>query len=178
MQLPLWIQATLLLVAVIYYIVRTAPLLKVRFTVGRNDNDRAIEHFIKLVGDAQDTMVVCDDGNKMKGSIYENDQVIETVQIKLKANPHFTMRCVFSSPDKTKYREAFGGEDRVQIRNGPRRNVHYKIIDDGASGYLSRHPLGGEDRSYRLYETVPRGLRQVIFGRHLNHMESVFAHAA
>ena len=34
----------------------------------------------------------------------------------------------------------------------PRREVHFKIIDDAAKGYVSAHPQGATDRQYRSYD--------------------------
>lgn len=161
-----------------YYFYRLSSLFGLRLRAGTNDNTLAAEMFITLVGEAENEMLVCDDGNSMAGSVYENPDVVDAVRGKLERSGQFRMRCLFSSNDRTKFRAAFDDAERVEIKSGAsRRDIHYKIIDRGRKGYLSRHPQGGVERSYRFYDGVPTVIRKAVFGRYVADMDREF-HAA
>lgn len=63
-------------IAILY---RGLGFLLVTTMTGRNSDKAAVENFLALLEEAKESMVVYDDGNKMEGSIYQNDRVIEAV---------------------------------------------------------------------------------------------------
>ena len=166
------------LVAVGIYAYHTFALLSLKLDVGQNSDAFASEAFVRLLRDAKESMLVCDDGNKMDVSVYEDDSVVDAVKTKLDSCPEFEMYCLFSDTDETKFVRAFNDEPRVRIKAGVRRrHVHYKIIDGGRSGYLSRHVHGETQRSYKLYEEATGWVREMALGRHVADIEREFQHA-
>ena len=164
--------------AVGIYAYYTGALLSLKLDVGRNSDAFASEVFVRLLGEAQESMLVCDDGNKMDVSVYEDDSVVDAVRTKLNSYPEFKMYCLFSDTEETKFLRAFNDEPRVRIKSGVRRRpVHYKIIDGGRSGYLSRHAHGETQRSYKLYEGATGWVREMALGRHIADIEREFQHA-
>ena len=169
------------LAAVAYYIYSTWDLLFLKLEVGTNSDSFASDVFISLVNDACHEMVVRDDGNRMRGSVYEDEHVIDAVRKKLESSPNFRMRCLFSCEDETAFKRAFKNEKgRVLIRVAqPRHDIHFKIIDGGRQGYISTHAQGQSRRSYRLYRGWLRKRTQwEVFGRHLADIDRAFQHAA
>lgn len=171
-------QIPIVVLAVGYYVFRTWHLIPLKIERGVNSDDFTEAMFIGLVQEAHGMMSVCDDGNAMPGSIYESPRVVEAVRAKLKRDPTFRMRCLFSSDDETAFRKAFEGEDRVKIRTDRRREVHVKIINGGRKGYVSVHREGERERRYTLYSGVFGRARQEIFGSYMADLDRVFAHAA
>lgn len=175
------LQIPIVVLAVGYYVFRTWYLIPLKIERGVNSDDFTEAMFIGLVQEAHGMMSVCDDGNAMTGSIYESPRVVEAVQAKLKRDPAFRMRCLFSCADKTAFRKAFEGEDedRVEIRtDSRRREVHVKIINGGRKGYVSVHREGERDRRYTLCSGVFGRARQEIFGPYMADLDRVFADAA
>lgn len=129
----------------------------------RNSDETAVEHFLTLLREAKESMVVHDDGNEMAdGSIYQNGEVIDAVRQKLSENPKFTLSCHFNYDDNMPFAEAFKDHERVRIVTGngsrPKDDVHYKIIDGGVKAHISRHELSSKERRYRVIDCtrVPR----------------------
>ena len=170
-----WLAA---LLPLLYYVWRTWGLLRLRLQVGMNDTKFATDTFIELLRDARHTMMICDDGNDMPGSIYNTPAVIDAVTARLKANPSLRLLCLFSSADDTMFTKTFDGHAQVHMKRGvqPRRDIHFKIIDHGRRGYVSAHPLGSTERRYRLYDCsrTPDDIREAALGRHLHDMQSLF----
>ena len=162
-----------------YYVYRTWHLIPMQVERGLNSDNFTAAAFIGLVNETHGMMLVCDDGNKMPGSIYESAEVVKAVQAKLELEPEFRMRCLFSSEESTEFREAFSDHDRVEIRTADRRReIHYKIINGGRKGYLSVHLEGERERQYAIYSRVYGRARQEIFGLHMDDINRAFAHAA
>ena len=167
--------------AILPYLRQTWGLLLLGLQVGTNDSAFAAESFIKLINAADRTMLICDDGNKMEGSLYENQMVVAAIQVRLQTNEALRLYCLFSSEDQTLFRERLEGHERVIVKVvRPRRQIHFKIIDGGQQGYVSSHPPGAHERQYRLYDCTrtPRSLREQIFGRHIRGMQDVFPETA
>ncbi len=160
------------------YIRKLCELSTLKLEVGTNDNRLATGMFLALLNDAECEMLVCDDGDQMEESIYENSDVIQAVRVKLEANPRFKMRCMFYSDDETKFRTAFRDQDRVDIKVVKcRRDIHFKIIDDGRKGYVSKHPRGESERAYRSYAGGPQAIRELALRRHITDINGIFQHA-
>lgn len=121
-----------------------------------NDDDFAIGKFTDLLEQAQSNMTVYDDGNKMEGSLYMQQEVVDAIEQKLHDVPSFTLRCYFNCDDpSTLFRQAFDSEDRVDIRIGTGERpdyTHYKIIDDGRMAYLSQHRHGESKRKFQVID--------------------------
>ena len=167
-----------------YYEIKTWPLLKLTIKSGRNSNRRAREMFIELLNQAQEEMLLYDDGSK--GGMYDDEDVVAAVGRRLAENPGFRMLCLFTYKEQTAFRTAFGNHDRVKIRERAERSeIHYRIIDRGRQGYLSRHKLGaGEERPFRFYDcskASPREQEALIartLGRYVTETRQAFAHAS
>ena len=173
------LQIPIVVLAVGYYLFRTWSLIPLKIERGVNSDNFTQATFVGLVNEARGMMLVCDDGNLMAGSIYESTMVVKAVRAKLERDPTFRMRCLFSSEDETEFRKAFEGEKRVEIRTDDRRReVHFKIINDGRKGYVSVHREGERERQYTLYSGVCGRARQEIFGPYMDDINQVFAHAA
>lgn len=140
---------------------RAVELLKITTTGGVNDHDRARAAFRELLDEADDEMILYDDGNSMEGSIYEDRAVVDAIRRKLDENPGFTMECMFSFSDETLFRRELGKDPRITImqRKGVRSSVHYKIIDGGRKAYVSRHELGQERRSFKNVDATKANQR-------------------
>ena len=61
-----------------------------------------------------------------------------------------------------------------------RRDVHFKIIDDGRKGYVSAHPPESFERRYRSYDCskVAPHVRQAALGRHMDSIAGLFQEEA
>ena len=160
----------LCLVVAVRIIYRGWAFLQVSTTSDWNSDHTAVEHFVALLNEAEKNMVVYDDGNKMEGSIYESQEIVEAVRQKLSENPHFRLSCYFNFGDSTLFTEAFAGSPGVQIEVGqgdrPDDDVHYKIIDGGLKAHLSRHKLSSKKRRCKVIDcsNVPRRLMADVTG--------------
>lgn len=83
----------------------------------------------------------------------------------MRDNKGLHVYCLFSSKDDTAFTRAFGDHPRVHMKRGvrPRRDIHFKIIDDSRKGY----------RSYDCSK-VPKHIRQAALGRHQDSMVGYF----
>ena len=155
-----------------------------------NTDPLAAKKFLELLGDAEVSMIIYDDGNDMDDSIYKNSDIVNAVKKKVEEYPEFRVRCLFNSPYQSLFRtELSGYQGCVEIRTRkepqPRREgqVHFKIIDDGVKAYLSRHPYGHSEREYRIVDCskVPekhsRYVANVILGHHIEGFRRAFAAA-
>lgn len=173
-----WLAIIATAVPLLYYVYRTAGLLKLGLQVGRNDNSLAAETFVRLLKDAERTVLICDDGNSMADSIYEQEDIANQVLDCLKASPRLRIMCLFFSNDETVFTRTLDGHAQVIMKRGvqPRRDIHFKIIDDGRKGYVSSHPVGAAERRYRFYDCsrVPASIRDAALGRHIRAMKAEF----
>lgn len=108
------LQIPIVVLAVAYYLFRTWSLIPLKIERGVNSDAFTQAAFVGLVNEARGMMLVCDDGNRMPGSIYESTTVVKAVRAKLERDPTFRMRCLFSSDDLTEFRKAFEDEERVE----------------------------------------------------------------
>ena len=121
-----------------------------------NDDASAVRSFLGMLNQAQQSLIIYDDGDDAEGSLYNDRRVVEAVQRKLKGNPVFKVRCLFNCDDNLLFQREFKKERQVHVRirsNGPSDDgIHYKIIDGGAKAYLSRHALGSKERRYTIID--------------------------
>ena len=166
--------------------------VRVRAVVRPNDDDATVKTFLDLLEKAKRSMVIYDDGDKVAGSIYDNDDVLAKVAAKLKKSPAFKIQCCFDCDDATLgFRERFEGNSQVSIetlgyaKEDRPDDVHYKIIDDGQKACLSRHDLGSEERRFKVIDctrvrpkfVVNRLVVQATLGEYLEDFKEKFAHA-
>lgn len=167
------------LIPLVIYTWGIVGVLRLGLQIGTNNSEFARRAFIDLLRDAENTMLICDDGNDMPESIYNSEEVIRAIQDRLAEAPDLRLLCLFSSKDDTLFTQAFAdNQKQVHMIRGahPRRDIHFKIIDAGRRGYVSAHPYGAEERQYRLYDCsrVPWFVRTAAFGKHISTMRSEF----
>ena len=123
---------------------------------GIHGDNSVVTNFIELLDQARTSMIVYDDGNDMDRAVYNDSRIIDAVRSKLQSNPDFELKCLFNCNDDVKFRKAFRGEPRVDIRTRsdvrPERRTHYKIIDAGMKAYLSRNELGSSQRRFKTVD--------------------------
>lgn len=187
-----WVVAVLFVAVTVYLIWglnRIFQLLCVQSTPSEiNDDNAVVSYFLELLSEAQDSMIVYDDGNSMEKSVYNDDRVIGAVHSKLQDSPRFELRCLFNCDDDLAFRKEFVDHQRVDIRTRssqlPASEVHYKIIDGGAKAYLSRHAFGAAERRFKVVDctTVRKGHRDrvanIVLGRYTKHFEQAFEASA
>ena len=136
-----------------------------------------------MLNEAQESLIIYDDGDDSDGSLYNDRRVIEAVQEKLKGNPLFEVRCLFNCNDELLFRRKLEGERQVDVRirsnNEPGDGIHYKIIDGGPKAYVSRHALGSKEGSYKIVECtrVPPRYRGYVTHSLLGMHKEEFEHA-
>ena len=172
----------LCLVSAIRTIYRGWAFLQVSTTSDSNSDEAAVEQFITLLGEAERSMVVHDDGNKMDGSIYESEAVIDAVRQKLEKDQGFRLSCHFNFGG-TRFTKELGQCPAVRIKTGqgdrPADDVHYKIIDCGRKAHLSSHRFNSKERRYKVIDcgNVPRRLMahvtDVLLGRYKDHARNL-----
>ena len=182
MSAALWLAVLAALAAPAFFAWRTWSLLRLQLEIGRNDDHFARRAFVALLNEAEHAMWICDDGNDFPESIYNTAAVIEAIGQRLTRNEALHVYCLFSSNDETSFTRAFAGHQRVHLKQGvqPRRDVHFKIIDDGRKGYVSAHPPESFERRYRSYDCskVAAHIRQAALGRHLDSIAGLFQEEA
>lgn len=150
-----------------------------------NDDAAAVESFVAMLSEAQESMIVYDDGDNTAGSLYNAPQVVSAVDDKLQANPEFVLQCLFNCDDDLLFRKELAGKPQVTIRtrgsSAPAHEIHYKIIDGGSKAYLSRHRLGSSERKFKIVDCTRVSLRHreqianVVLGRYKDHFKRAFA---
>ena len=154
--------------------------VKVQVQSGVNDDEAAAMMFIDVLKQAERTLVIYDDGNKMGRSVYDNERVIEAVRNHLSCNEALVIRCLFNDKEDIDLVQQMQSEHparfRVWYRSGPRPqgDVHYKIADDGVIGHLSSHGYAQPERRFKLLDgsaAKPR-TRKMALGKYLERFET------
>jgi len=149
---------------------RAVELLKIRTREGINDHEKVVAEFSDLLNEADETMIVYDDGNSMRESLYEDQSVVDAIHAKLAENPQFEMDCMLNCGDETLFWRSFRDHPRVRItrRKGERSSVHYRIIDGGRKAHVSRHELGEEERYFKVIDATKASAfaRRVALGEY------------
>lgn len=143
-----------------------------------NNNDQmAVSSALELLSLSRASIELYDDGNDVEGSLYNSPEMINLVREKLNDNPEFRVNCFFNFEEDTLFKEKFNGEKRVKmyfrrdVAQRPENDVHYKIVDT-YTAYVSKHPVGAQNRRFKIIDTsqVPKRLREKItdlaFGRY------------
>ena len=122
-----------------------------------NSDEGAVSMFISLIRLAKERIEVFDDGNKMEGSIYESEDVVNELVRKLEENEQFEARFFFNADDELLLRRKLEDHERVEIYVGagagrPDNETHYKIIDNGLIAHLSNHVYGAGERTFEVLD--------------------------
>ena len=150
---------------------------------GVNSDHKAKSVFLALINLAEHKISIHDDGDAVQGSIYEDQDVVDAVLTRLDEHPDLRVECLFNMDSDTLFRRLLAGHDQVNVRFTDHRSIiHFKIIDNGVAGYVSRHEKGESHRPYKLhnFSRIPWYLgasskREMAFGQHLRMMEDAFA---
>lgn len=145
---------------VLFAIIMLAPTMWFMFRAYRhcqfdivavtNDNSEAMARFAEALNHANNELLIHDDGDKVDGSIYNDDSVIQTVRDRLNNCPDLRIRCLLNFNEDvkaTKLSDEFN--ERFQVRylhQRPVDDIHFKIADRGKWAYLSTHRKGNPER--------------------------------
>ena len=173
-----WLVAHLFILAgILFYVWKVGGYLFLGLRIGKNDPEFVNDTFLDLLAEAKHSLLMCDDGNAMDGSLYEDHRIVKAIADRLDANQDLQIFCIFHKKDDTEFIKQFANNPRVHIARGvqPRPAIHFKIIDDGVKGYLTTHEYRSHDRQYRLYDCswVPRSVRDNALGRHVTWAKKV-----
>ena len=158
--------------------------LSVRFVQGKNDDSTVGELFTQLLRDVERDLIIHDDGDNSNRSMYNDPSIVDEIRVCLNEKAALNVRMYFNKRGDLEVNaltEAF--PDRVSIRynTGERSpsDIHYKIIDGGMQGHLSRHALGCSEREFEFYDcSRSRRHRERILGPYCERFERDFAAAA
>ena len=64
-------------------------------TPGRNDDKQAVETFVQVVGEAEHSLIIHDDGDKTPGTIYDDPAVIQAMDDQMKRHETLAVKCLF-----------------------------------------------------------------------------------
>lgn len=118
------------------------------------NSDAEAEHvFLDLMREARTEMVMYDDGEAGKGSLYQSPRVVDAIKTKLQEHNGFRVICVLNELNDTLFKRELDGTDGVKLcrRISKPSRVHYKIIDR-RKAYVSCHQLGEAARSRRMID--------------------------
>ena len=123
-----------------------------------NDDEQAIKHFLAVLSSAEQELLVHDDGDKARGSLYDDEDTVQAVRERLRECPDLKIRCLLNFNEGVQL-AALGGEygSRFQVRylhQRPADDVHFKIADGGKMAYLSTHPKGVAERKGCMVEDI------------------------
>ena len=149
---------------------RVQEHVRVYVREGTNADDSAKETFLSLVCSARGDVVVHDDGDGSRGSMYKDREVLARLEACLTAQPELRMRFLFNENAELPLAvlaKAYPG--RVLIRYThvrPEHDVHYKIVDGGRRACLSVHRRGDRARRWKSYDCTEAGekTRNRLFG--------------
>ena len=174
---PWLIAHAIILAGIAFYVCKVWGYLFLGLRIGKNDPDFMNDTFMTLLSEAKLNLLLCDDGNVMSGSLYEDHKIVEAIAERLDENQDLEIFCIFYTDQETEFIRQFANNPRVHMARGvqPRPAIHFKIIDDGLRGYLTLHDYESHDRQYRLYDCrwVPPSVREKALGRHVQWAKKV-----
>lgn len=120
-----------------------------------NSNEEAERIFLELLREAQNEIVMYDDGDTGEGSLYQSETVVQEIKAKLRKNPGFKVDCLLnhrtgSTLFEKELDQVTSGVRIRQRRDDPSR-IHYKIID-GRKAYVSCHRQGQAARNRTMID--------------------------
>ena len=126
--------------------------------VENDDNKDAIRHFLAVLDQAEQELLLHDDGDKTDGSPYDDDGTVEAVRERLRTCPSLKIRCLLNFNAGVKMAalsEEYDGRFQVRyVHRRPAADVHFKIADGGKMAYLSIHPIGATERRGQVIEDM------------------------
>lgn len=115
-----------------------------------NDNSTAIAKFNEALRHAETELLIHDDGDHVKGTVYNDKATIQAVRDRLTEQTQLKIRCLLNfneGVEMTKLSKEFGPRFQVgYLHQRPTDDVHFKIADRGKWTYLSTHPKGSIER--------------------------------
>lgn len=160
-----------------------AQPFEVAFTSGVND-DYAIASFVEVVRHATRKLIVHDDGNKMPGTIYDNPEATEALDLQMNEHEELVVECLFNTRDQLamvellrhRHPKRFKVKYRRWPWSRPAFDVHYKIADDGAYGHLSHHLFGAEERHFEVRDcsNANQTERDIEHGKYMRRFKRQF----
>ena len=136
----------------------TCEQSRLRVTDVENDNKDAIRHFLAVLGQAEQELLVHDDGDKTDGSLYDDEDTVQTVREHLRACPDLKIRCLLNFEADVRMAglsKEYGSRFQVRyLHQRPTDDVHFKIADGGKMAYLSTHPRGIAERQGQVIEDM------------------------
>ena len=126
-----------------------------------NSDDQAVTNSVILTKEAKREIEIFDDGDNFEGSAYNDDRLIDAVLSKLREYQDFKVRVFFNIGDpELKFIQKLRGCPQVEIyvREDDKRpdDRHYRIIDGGIKGNISKHPFGDGRRVYQNFDCVAK----------------------
>ena len=164
----------------LFYLWKAFSLFGVLVESGTNDGNLAIKKFLEVVEQAEQVLVIYDDGDQVADTIYNKDEVSSALTSRMKQAPRLRVRVLFnkkSDIELPKRMSQFGDRFEVRYRTGerPAQDVHFKIAD-GRVGYFSQHGLGDTDREFTFCDArhTSKKARKRAFGAHLQYFNEQF----
>ena len=131
--------------------------LSVGHIEGENNDATVDELFERLLRDVEKDLIIHDDGDDVPESMCNDGDIVNAIGNSLEANENLQVRMYFNKRNELKVNAlAVSFPKRVQIRynlgDRPFEDIHYKIIDGGRQGHLSRHALGSGVRRFEFFD--------------------------
>lgn len=162
---------------------------------GMNEPEVATANFIKVVQQAEKSLMIHDDGNAMADSVYNDADAISALVKRMKKCDSLEVRCWFNVQaareldlvTTIRKDERLRTRFKVRCRKQKRFNLwrfrwfdpHYKIADDGKYGMVSRHAFDSGRRQFRIDDcgqASPRG-RTIVLGPYMRRFDRGFKRA-
>lgn len=151
----------------------------------QNSGEKAVVYFRRVLAEAEEHMIIHDDGDNVEESIYNDNAVLAVLDKRLEGSSKLNVRVLFNNPGVQlgvlELAKKHG--DRLQVRyreNGrPVGDIHYKIADR-RMGYFSEHDEGSTSRKIWVYEfqNAPKRARERVFGDTIQRFEREFEQAS
>ena len=166
-----WVVGGGVIVVCLVLALQAPSYMDVFFEQNGNDDDEAARRFKALIGEARENIIIHDDGDSTPSTLYNNPDVVDEVRAKLEAG--VTVRCLFNKREDiamVRLCKDFPDSSLMvrYMRSAPdcRRDIHFKIIDNGTKGILSKHCPGSRDRGNELIDATHSSpaVRKKLFG--------------
>ena len=150
----------------------------------RNSGEKAVVYFMRVIEEADEQLIIHDDGDSVEGSVYNDEQVIAALDRRLGSGSRLKVSILFNNPgvqlDILELAKKHGDRLRIRYRQGgrPAGDIHYKIADR-RMGYFSEHDEGSAYRKIWVYEfqDAPRKAQERVFEDPIRRFEREFAQA-
>ena len=149
----------------------------------RNSGEKAVGYFMRVLDEANEQLIIHDDGDSVAQSIYNDTKAMAALDRRL-SDSELEVRILFNNPGvQLRILElAKKHSDQLLIRyrrkGRPVGDIHYKIADRHM-GYFSEHDEGSSDRKIWIYEFghAPRRARDRVFEDTIRRFEKEFKEA-